>query len=217
MKRGLVIIATGSITAMVAVVGFIAIMSAFVSPTGASPSTPVLEVALPTVAEPTPAVSQTDNTNYEAVIEAREAQLQAQVEQLQQAIANLDTTSQPQINQLQNQLRDIQRQTNQTGANIESLQTNATALQQAIENDDTTYQNQINALVNQEAQMRQQIEALNTQLSAAYSALVQQQAGTPAAQAPQFQNGGSTHENEHFHHENDDDDDHDDHDDDDDD
>lgn len=226
MKRSFALISAGSITTIVAVFVLITVLSTMAAPTAAdqqvvAPSpAPVSEPVQ--VAQPANVVPQEDfNTEFEAAAKERERLLQEQIAQLQQALTELDSSSQAQIAGMEQQTIDIQGQSDQVVSNIEALQNHAGALQQAIQADSNTFQVEMDKMTNAETQMRQQIEALNTQLASAYNQITQQQAlAAAAAEAAQYNSGGGHGNNDHGdrhgdNHDDDHDDDHDDHDDDD--
>lgn len=192
MKRSFALIAAGGITTTLAVFVLIAVLSTMAVPTAADQS-----VAAP-VSEPTQIVQPADfapqenfNAEFEATVKEREQLLQGQIAQLQQALVEIDTTSQAQVAGLEQQIVGIQGQSEQVVSSIESLQGHAGSLQQAIQADGNTFQIEMDKMTNAEAQMRQQIDALNTQLTSAYNQITQQQAlAAAAAQAAAIQNSG---------------------------
>ncbi len=187
MKRHTTLIITGALTSLTAIIVVMLALAIFVKPSQASGETGNQPIPQPTV-QPV----QPQNSG-----QAREAALQAQIAQQQQAIADLDRTAQAQLNQLQAQMTDLRNQINQTTASIQAIQTHAAELQQAMQADNATYQKQLNklqsGLANSEQQLKQQIETTYAQLQSAYNEIAAQQAQAQASAAASSGGGGGGH------------------------
>jgi len=224
MKPSLALIAAGGLTVVVAVTIVFTMLSRVVTPTEANQETtnPIItrfeaeQNDDQTGPSPVAAVAPAINPQVETAIREREQTLQTQVSQRRDALAELDRTSQVQIDQLQVQLLELQAQIDHTAANIPALQANVAALQRAIQDDDATFQNELTKLTEAEAQLRGQLETATARLNAAYSEIAQRQAVAAATAGSVNSSGGrgSQHDDDdddrYEHHEDDDDDNHDD-------
>ena len=210
MKRSFALLIAGGITAVLAVFTLVAILTTLAMPTEANLNPQPMPLPEATLVLP---VGPNEAANFEAltVASAREEQLQSQIAQLEQAIAELDASSLAQLSELELELTGLQNQASHITNNIQALQANASALQQAIQDDGATVQNELDVLANTESQFRQQVDTLNAQLNATYNELTQRQAAAAAAAL----NAAGGHDDDDNHgrserHDDDDDDDHDD-------
>jgi hypothetical protein len=214
MKRYLALTLAAGLTTMVGLVVFIALLSAFVSPTEAGQAVMIPtdqaavsqdRVDLQAWQVEVEATAQAANQKLEATVQARELALQAQVDQRRQALAELDRNSQAQIRQLEAQWVELQAQADQAKAAIPAIQEQLGALQQAMQNDEATYQQELAAMAGAESQLRLQLESAYAELDAAYQALAQRQA--IAAAAPGGSGDSHDDDDDGEHHEREDDDD----------
>ncbi len=229
MKRTLTLIIAGSLTAVVGITVVVLTLSAITSPTPASAEQPVQSLIPSTDQVDVEAMAQAiqlekRQAELETVFGAREAALQTQIAQAQQALTELDQTGQAQLTRLQAQLSDLQAQIEQSTASIQSTQNHAGELQQAIQTDAAAYENELASvqadMTQLEQQFQQQIEVATAQLLMAYNEIAARQALVAAAvQSGDSGGGGDRHEDrdddDHDDDHDDRDDDHDDHDDDD--
>lgn len=207
MKRSIGLTLAGGLTTIVALVIFVLGLSTFITPTKADPNTPPSDgidlsangVVAPVNVEATAQAIQYQNqqTETQAMIQEREAALQAQIEQSQQAITELDNSSQAQLAKMRAEIVDLKAQIDQKTANIQAAQAHLNELQQAIQNDDGVYQDQLAALqtnmTQAESQIKQEMEAAYAQLQMAYNEIAQRQAAA-ASVSDGGGGGGDSHE-----------------------
>lgn len=224
MKRSASLILAGGLTALIGITIFVLGFSAVITPIQAGADNLMgVDVAIPTQiqlpqvdVEATAQAIQYQNrqTESQALMQEREAALQAQIEHSQQAIGELDSVSQAQLAKMRAELVELKAQIDQVTASNQATQAHVEQLQQTIQNDDAVYQNQLATLQanlsQAENQIKQETETVYAQLQAAYDQIAQRQAAAAQAAAAQAANSGSGGDRGGSH--DDDDDDHKDHD-----
>jgi hypothetical protein len=211
MKRSVNLILAGGLTTIVALVIYVLGLSAFITPTRAEPNSPASDEAgflantavAPVNVEATAQAIQYQNqqTETQAMIQEREAALQAQIAQSQQAVSELDSTSQAQLAKMRAEMVDLKAQIEQTTANIQAAQAHLNELQQAIQNDDGIYQDQLAALetnmTQAESQIKQEMEAAYAQLQTVYNEIAQRQAAAAQISGDGGSGGGGDSHEDH--------------------
>lgn len=204
MKRSVSLILAGGLTALIGVTIFVLGFSAVITPIQAGADNLMgVDVAIPTLqlpqvdVEATAQAIQYQNRQIEsqALMQEREAALQAQIEHSQQAIGELDSVSQAQLAKMRAELVELKAQIDQVTANNQATQAHIEQLQQTIQNDDAVYQNQLATLqanlTQAENQIKQETETVYAQLQAVYDQIAQRQAAAAQAAAAQAANNGS--------------------------
>ncbi len=191
MKRSIGLILAGGLTALVVIIIFVLGFAAIIPPSQAGAN----QAAAVDVAATAQAIQhQNQQTESQSILQEREAALQAQIQQSQQAIGELDSVSQAQLAKMRAELVDLTAQIEQVRANNQGTQAHIEQIQQTIQNDDVAYQNQVTTLQTNlsqtENQMKQEMETATAQLQAAYDQLAQRQAVCNIP-APLCMSGGS--------------------------
>ena len=194
MPRKIALIGAGLLT------GIIAAAVLTVSIFNEAGATDGAEIPIPDAAE----VEGQQFSEFEAALAAREAALQDNLAQRQQALTDLDEVYQEQFDALEARLEKVNGQAAGATERVEALQTEAANIQDEIAAADAAFQEEITGLQNnltyQDSQMRQEIEVVYGQLQQAYEQIAAQEAASMQASG----GGGSSNAHDGEHHDDDD-------------